>query len=239
MDGNSAKAADLPWDVRAGSPTREMPEIAPERQRKRKRETTRVGAATVDTETRSAVDHTATTALPRGIIPGYPRKDAPLPPSIEDEELIKRFPNHLYGENLLRLSDRGWGAKEIVDTAQCPALKANTLTKRIQNEKLKRDGLREARPRKQARQAASGTGPSLQSPQAGSIPGPAEPLESEAGRRFRMEQMAIRDIALQMKPDMFTRTVRCAKRAAADDRVIAHRAAEEYEKSVVRHGDTS
>lgn len=237
MAEDSARASNLPWNVRASSPN-EGSVTAPVRQRKRKRENSPVNDTITNTKARAAVDHSATSPLPRGTIPGYPGKNAPLPPSLEDEELIRKFPNHLYGTVLLKLSDRGWGAKDIVDAAHCPQLKANTLTKRIQNEKLKRDGVRVARPRRQTLKPSSSTEQSLPFPQSRPFEAPVEKLESDAGRRFRMEQTAIRDIALTIKPDMFTRSFRCAKRTAADDRVIAERAAEEYEKRVMQHRES-
>lgn len=213
--------------------------MPPIRQGKRNREGIS-GHATINNEnTLTAVERSPNTSLPRGMIPGYPAKNVPLPPFLDDEELVRNFPNHLHGAILLRLNDRGWGAKEIVDAAHCPHLKANTIAKRIQSEKLKRDGLRVTRPRKQARQSPSSTDETLPPPQSWPSEVPVERLESAAGRQFRMEQTAIREIALKMRPDMFTRSFRCAKRTAADDRVIAQRAAEEYEKGLVQHRDPS
>lgn len=238
MADDSARASSVRGNVRASSPN-ETPVVAPVSQRKRKRETTPVDVTSTSTQARAAVDRSATPPLPRGIIPGYPGKNAPLPPALEDEELIRKFPNHLYGPILLKLHDRGWGAQEIVDVAQCPLLKANTLGKRIQSEKFKRDGLRVVRPPKQTRKLPGSTEQSVPSPKSWPLQAPVETPESDASRRFRMEQSAIRDIALEMKPDMFTRTTRRAKRTAADDRVIVERAAEEYEKRATQHRETS
>ena len=237
MTDDSARASNLSGNVRASSPNA-IPVIAPLRQRKRKREISPVNSTVTTTEAHAAVDYSTTTPVPRGTIPGYPGKNVPLPPSLEDEELIRKFPNHLYGTILLKLNGRGWGAKEIVDAAHCSQLKANTLTKRIQNEKLKRDGVRVARPRKEAQEPSSSTEQSLPSSLSRQLQAPDENLESEAGRLFRMEQIAIRDIALGMKPDMFTRSFRCSKRTAADDRVIVERAAEEYRKKTTQGDET-
>jgi len=231
-DRDRASNLSSSWVASGSEKNATMPSVG---QRKRKREDIPVHATIGNENARTAVERSPPTSLPRGMIPGYPGKSVPLPPSLDDEELVKNFPNHLYGTILLKLHDRGWGAKEIVDAAQCPQLKANTLAKRIQSEKLKRDGLRVARPRKQARRTPSSTDQSVASPLLRPSQVPVERLESDAGRQFRMEQTAIRDIALKMKPNMFTRSLRCAKRTAADDRVIAQRAAEEYEKGLVEH----
>ncbi|MCJ1368593.1 hypothetical protein MMC16_007737 [Acarospora aff. strigata] len=205
--------------------------------RKRKRVAVLVNAAAHGTEVPAADDGGTSTTLPRGVIPGYPPKDAPIQPSLEDDELIRRFPNHLHGEVLLRLNDKGWGAKEIVDVAQCPELKANTIGKRIQKAKVMRDGLRLAQPRRKRQRTLDEMEQSMPSPEFRPMQPPVENQESEASRRFRLEQTGIRNIALGMKPDIFTRSNRSTRRTAADDRVIAKRAAEEYRKKVAHRSD--
>lgn len=238
MANDNSRASNSPLNGPATSPEQNVA-MSSVRQRKRKRQVSPIHDTVSDKDGRTALDDSYTISPPRGMIPGYPAKTVPLPPSLDDDELIRNFPNHLYGAVLLKLNDRGWGAKGIVDAAHCPQLKANTLAKRIQNEKYKRDGLKVARPRKQALIAPSSTEGSLPSTQSQPSQVPVERLESDAGRRFRLEQTAIRDIALKMKPDMFTRSLRCAKRTAANDREIAQRAAEEYEKGLAPHRDTS
>jgi hypothetical protein len=45
---------------------------------------------------------------PRESIPGFPRYDEPLPKCLSDEDTIEHFPNHLHGETLRGLLNRGW-----------------------------------------------------------------------------------------------------------------------------------
>lgn len=199
---------------------------------KRKRGVDQVNVtAAQDTFRATAVDRTRL-SLPRGTIPGFPPQNVLLPPGLQDEELIKTHPNHLRGEVLLGLIDKGWCANEILELAQCPQLKPNTFVKRICVARIKRDGGRQARRTEEvqktghsAEQAPSSQQPKLLEAQLGK-------LESKASQEFRIEQTHIRDIAVQMKPDMFTRSCRGTKRTAAIDRLIAERAAAEYEKRI-------
>ncbi|KAI9873695.1 MAG: hypothetical protein M1830_010712 [Pleopsidium flavum] len=228
-------SSNIAWQSRTVQ--EEDVEIASARQRKRKREVDGVDTAAPKMKARAAVVCRAPRLLRRGVISGFPPMNSPLPPGLEDDEIITAYPNHLRGAVLLRLNEKGWGAKEIVELAQCPQLKPNTLVKRIQIANTERDGIRPSWRSRQLQRPADSTEQTSESPQSWVIQGQVE-LESEASRNFRIEQTGIRDIAVEMKPDMFTRSFRRTKRTAADDRMIAEQAAAEYEKRVAQQPDT-
>lgn len=199
--------------------------------RKRKRQESLELAGNLSTNSQSAMESRAPSPLPKGTIPGFPRKNTPLPDLIEDADLIKNYPNHLHGEVLLRISEKGWSVKEIVEWAGCPQLRPNTLTKRIQAARMKRDGVRPARPRKRMRPSQD-TEKILPPPFIPWERAQLEPIESEAGRKFRLEQTEIRAIVMQMKPDIFA--AKRTKRTASDNRIIFEKAVEEYKKRIAQ-----
>jgi len=232
---HSITRSNIPWKLRTLQEA-DM-EIASARKQKRKREVDQVDATAAKKKARAAGSRRPPQPLRRGTTPGFPTMNAPLPPGLEDDEIITTYPNHLRGVVLLRLHDKGWGAKEIVELAQCPQLKPNTLVKRVQIAKIERDGFKPSWQSKQLQRSPDSAEQTLKSPQSWPVQAQVDRFESEASRKFRIEQTGIRDIAVEMKPDMFTRSFRCTKRTAADDRMIAERAAAEYEKRVAQRPD--
>ena len=60
---------------------------------------------------------------------GFPPITQPLPEDIEDEDIIKHWPNHLWGPLLLRIADK-WKQQEISHMTPVD-LKANAISKRL------------------------------------------------------------------------------------------------------------
>ncbi|KAI9711661.1 MAG: hypothetical protein M1812_007094 [Candelaria pacifica] len=56
----------------------------------------------------------------KSYFPGYPAAMEPLPSGISDDDIIKRYPNHLYGPLILRLTDRGFTQKKMCEMIYGP-----------------------------------------------------------------------------------------------------------------------
>ena len=65
----------------------------------------------------------------RGHFVGFPPITQPLPEDIEDEDIIKHWPNHLWGPLLLRIAEK-WKQQEIAHMTPVD-LKANAISKRL------------------------------------------------------------------------------------------------------------
>ena len=68
-------------------------------------------------------------ASKRPHVVGFPRITEPLPEGIDNGEVIRSFPNHLWGPLLIQISET-WRPKEI-EAANTADLKANTIIKRL------------------------------------------------------------------------------------------------------------
>ena len=181
--------------------------------------------------TKRAAAHEAGRSIKQ--IPGFDHWSTPLPKDIQHEDIIKRYPNHLFGEVLLTIAAT-WTPKEISITSGRPELTANALVKRIKAAKIKRDGLPGRSSRKSAK--ASNPAPAPAAPTAEPPPPqpPVEPVpdhdseltfpESEASRRFRNEQTELREILMEFAPDrVFDKfsAVRPEKDAALDQHLLS------------------
>ena len=136
-------------------------------------------------------------------ISGYPPMNKPLPKGLLEEDIIRHYPNHLRGILLLRIS-ANFSPKEICTISGLKELKANTLVKRIEAARAKQDGQKKKeRKRKASRETPKPT--AAPEPQQAVLPdnGP----ESEASRRFRLEQTQLLKIMQAIDPGYMTRQV--------------------------------
>lgn len=156
-------------------------------------------AVTTDASaTSSSADH-AKILHESKIIRGVPSASETLPKGLQQYDIIKRYPNHLHGELLLDISAT-WQPKEI---SELSGIKANTLVKRIRAAKVKYRG--DIVTKKKARKEASkldrtrqtnenrdvvsdGEGTVSSSFVCGQQPLPLYPGNSEASRKFLLEQ---------------------------------------------------
>jgi hypothetical protein len=92
-------------------------------------------------------------------IAGFASELSPLPPNLNHEEIIKRYPNHLRGQLLFVIAEH-WSAREIADTCPAKEINAMMMGKRIEYARKTLDpnyiGCHErARMRKRGEQAAA------------------------------------------------------------------------------------
>ena len=74
--------------------------------------------------------------VPKTIKEGFPLASEILPRGLLQEEIIRKYPNHLHGKLLLDISAT-WKPKEISEIGK---IKANTLVKRIRAARIRHDG---------------------------------------------------------------------------------------------------
>lgn len=173
------------------------------------------------------------TRQPRGkiLIPGFKHWSEPLPKDLQHEEIIKSYPNHLWGALLLEIAAT-WTPKEISLMSARPELKANTLVKRIKAAKMLRDG----RTEKSARRTEASKKANRQESDAT----PTERkqtfdlefcTESEESLLFRVEQKELQDIIMEMDPSWSDRQASGRGRKNPElDRELVVRAVAERER---------
>ena len=139
------------------------------------------------------------------VIPGFKHWSEPIPNGLQHEDIIKIYPNHLWGALLLEIAAT-WSPKEISVMSGRPELKANTLVKRIQTAKLQRDRLLEMPARTAAAlKKASRQKPDTPVTEQSQPIDPASNIESEESLRFRTEQQDLHDIIMKLDPTWIER----------------------------------
>lgn len=152
------------------------------------------------------------------LIQGFMHWSEPLPKDLQYEDIIKSYPNHLWGPLLLEIAAT-WTPKEISETSGQPELKPNTLVKRIRAAKLLRDGqLDKLKPSKKPHGRASAT--TIEPKQTQALETFAE---SEASLQFRNEQKELQDIIMERDPSWTDRHAngRGRKKSKLDRELVA------------------
>lgn len=162
-------------------------------------------------------------------IPGFPHWAKALPKDLQDEDIIKKYPNHLRGEILLEIASR-WTLKEISKTSGRPELSIMNLAKRIKAARSKKDGLPErfCRPITGLRTAdppGSATSPTQSHQTVDMDP----TVESEASRRFRTGQTELQEIIWEEGPNWMERNTTSRGRAE-EERWLADMADREHQR---------
>ena len=83
---------------------------------------------------------------PNKTLPGYPAPEAPIPPDTSLQDIITQYPNHLYGERLLRVN-RMFSIAEIARLAPAAGeeqFSVSLLTKRLRVARKMAEDEREA-----------------------------------------------------------------------------------------------
>lgn len=122
-----------------------------------------------------------------------------IPNGVEQEDIIKYYPNHLRGELLLQIATF-WTPKEISLTSGVPGLRPNTITKRIKSaraQKANTDRKSNARAKPMKRVSHRETNSGQKQHQALS---PLVFSESEASLKFRVDQQELHDLIEELDP---------------------------------------
>lgn len=174
----------------------------------------------------------------KGIIAGFPHWSAKIPVGIEQEDIIKNYPNHLRGELLLQIATF-WTPKEISSTSGVPGLRPNTITKRIKAARAqKASAERKSSVRAKAKKGASHKGSNLAQKQHQAMP-PQIFIESEASLKFRVEQQELHDIMEELDPTWACRQLNRSRKKTGFDRELTELAAAERQRRLHSSHDSS
>ena len=176
---------------------------------------------------------------------GFPDIRQPLPAGIQDEEIIRNWPNHLWGPLLLRIAAH-WSPKEI-GAMNAAKIKPNTFGKRMKYAR-KRIGAEMKETEAPSRVGAKrkrGLSPNNEEEQIDKEdnrkykemdPLPQqEEVESEASRAFRISQEEIQEAIIEKDPAFYKHQLTVRKKNAKRqrellDQVIQERQAKKQRK---------
>ncbi|KAL9063697.1 MAG: hypothetical protein Q9161_009327 [Pseudevernia consocians] len=167
--------------------------------------------------------------LRRVQIPGFPAINEPLPEGIQTEDIIKQWPNHLWGPLLLQIVAH-WSPKQI-NILSGGRFKPNSIVKRVKAARLQAgEILGQVKPPKKG-----GTNPRKRKRDQICEDGlNAEQLEveSEASRQLRISQMEIEEAVKMEDPNYELRQIGLAKKIPGLDRILIEQAFEERKEKM-------
>ncbi|KAF6239445.1 hypothetical protein HO173_002707 [Letharia columbiana] len=171
--------------------------------------------------------------LRRVHIPGFPATTERLPEGIETEDIIKQWPNHLWGPLLLQVIAH-WSPKQISNLSG-GRLKPNSIVKRVKAARIQagdtqgqakspKKGGKNSRKRKRDTDAP----PRIREE---ALNTEQLDVESEASRQFRISQMEIEDAVKAKDPNYELRQIGLKKMPRLD-RILIDQAFEERKVDV-------
>ncbi|KAL9133020.1 MAG: hypothetical protein Q9175_005802 [Cornicularia normoerica] len=158
----------------------------------------------------------------------------PLPACIQTEDIIKLWPNHLWGPLLLQVTAH-WSPKQISNLSG-ERLKPNSIVKRVKAASLhaKNPQERSKSPEKGGRNPRKRKRDTDAAPQISEDRLNAEQLnvESEASRRFLISQMELEEAVKAKHPNYELRQIGRLKKMPRLDRILTDQAFEERKEII-------
>ena len=165
----------------------------------------------------------------KGIIPGFPHWSEKIPGGVEQEDIIKHYPNHLRGELLLQIATF-WTPKEISMTSGLPGLKPNTIAKRIKAAKVQKSTTERKKIARTKAKTVASQRDSSSAPKPQAAAPPQFFAESEASLKFRVEQQELQNIMEELDPTWACRQTSKGRKRINHDRELIEKANAERQR---------